>query len=299
MKIIHTYRPIYGNSIPNEILNMMELSTLLAKKHYGNIFLYTTSEIVEYVKNRNIPYDYIDFKILDELANKSYTLPKIKVYSVQTEPYIHIDYDAFIFDKISFNNQTKSYATHPEGLSIIRNTPHPYFFNALDGFINTYITESKELISKLDKELQEKISYDVIPNFSVFGGYNYKLIAEASKYCLDIYNKNYQLIDNYWWNNVVLEQLLIPSVMKMITGNDDLFTYLFDYVPNSFHLTNETDFPISIKSNGDYITFENETDMYNKIDYNFNGFMHLHGEKLFPIIQKILIAKIQKEKDII
>lgn len=299
MKIIHTLRLIDNKSIFDELLNMMELSAILAKKHYNNIFLYTTPDVADAVRSRKIPYDFIDTVVLKDLPNKSYTLPKIKVYSIQTEPFIHIDYDAFIFDKVDFNNFEKTYSTHPEGLSIIKTIGHPHFFNSLDGFINTYITQSKELIYKLDTDLQRNISYDIIPNFSVFGGYGYKLISDASKYCLNIYNKHYELIDNYWWNNVVLEQLLIPSIMKMISGKSDLFTFLFENVPNGFQLKNENEFPISIYSNGENITFENEADLHNKSDYNFNGFLHLHGEKLFPIIQKILVAKIKKEKEII
>jgi hypothetical protein len=299
MKIIHTLRLIDNKLIFDEILNMMELSAILAKRHYNNIFLYTTPDVAEAVRARKIPYDWIDTDILTDLPNKSYTLPKIKIYSIQTEPFIHIDYDAFLFDKIDFSNTEKIYSTHPEGLSIVQKIGHPHFFNSLDGFINTYITQSKELIYKLDVELQKHISYDIIPNFSVFGGYDYKLITEASEYCLDVYNKHYELVDNYWWNNVVLEQLLIPSVMKMISGKNDLFTFLFENVPNGFQLKNENEFPISIYSNGETITFENDSDLDNKIDYNFNGFMHLQGEKLFPIIQKILVAKIKKQKGLI
>lgn len=299
MKIIHSLRLLNGRPISDVFLNMMELSAILAKKHYNNITLYTTEDVAEAVRHRKIPYNHIDTKILSDVPNKSYVVPKIKVYSIQTEPFIHIDYDAFLFNKVEFTNTDKLYATHPEGLSVVSKIPPPIFFNALDGFYTTYVREARPLIDSLPKKFIDNILWDVIPNFSVFGGYDYKLISEASQYCLNIYNNNRNLIDNYWWNSVVLEQLFIPSAIRMIRNRNDNFTYLFENLPNSFTLKNKTDFPISIFSQGEIITFNSESDLYDKIGYDFKGFLHLHGEKEFPIIQKILTAKIQKERELI
>jgi len=78
------------------------LSVNLAKKHYDNLVLYTDSKGWEFLKTLNLPFTevhtfYDDF----DMASKWFAAAKMKTLSLQTEPFIHIDNDVFLWNKIS------------------------------------------------------------------------------------------------------------------------------------------------------------------------------------------------------
>lgn len=83
----------------------MALSCLLLKKHYGKVTLYCNQKVQRLVIDElKIPYDEVieipDFMNIYEGCNL-WALPKIHTYSLQTEPFIHVDCDWFMFNKLS------------------------------------------------------------------------------------------------------------------------------------------------------------------------------------------------------
>ena len=115
MKIIQTYysyaneenpvRDAAGFLSADMNWKSMALSCLLLKKHYGKVALYCNNKVkrlvVDYLK---IPYDEViempDFMKKYEGCNL-WALPKIYTYSLQAEPFIHVDCDWFMFEKLS------------------------------------------------------------------------------------------------------------------------------------------------------------------------------------------------------
>lgn len=296
MKIVHTFIPS-NHDITEEMLDMMLLSVLLVKQYYNNVVLYTNDEICEIVKNYKIPYTEINTEVLNGVNVKTFSIPKLMVYSVQNEPYIHIDLDTFIFDKIDFHNRYTTYSTFMEGMDVISNFNAPTFYNALKGFYKTYIKNSYFISDKLDNEFVRNISYNQIPNMSVFGGHKHELIKESSRYCLKIYNDNIDFFDSDYYNACVIEQLFIPSAMRMISGENQHITFLFKGNPNIFNFSNEfLEYPYNVNSNGDIMYFNDKVDLMSKIDYNFNGFLHLNGYKSTNGISELIKEKINKIK---
>jgi hypothetical protein len=83
----------------------MALSCLLLKKHYGKVTLYCNRKAHDLIINKfKIPYDKVveipDFMTTYNGCNL-WALPKIYTYSLQTEPFIHVDCDWFMFEKLS------------------------------------------------------------------------------------------------------------------------------------------------------------------------------------------------------
>ena len=296
MKIVHTFIPS-NHDITEEMLNMMLLSVLLVKQYYDNVVLYTNDEICEIVKKYEIPYTEINTEILNGINVKTFSIPKLMVYSNQNEPYIHIDLDTFIFNKIDFHNHYTTYSTFMEGMDVIGNFRPPTFYHTLKGFYKTYIKNSYFISDKLDNEFVKNISYNQIPNMSVFGGYKHDLIKESSNYCLKIYNDNIDFFDSDYYNACIIEQLFIPSAMRMISGENQHITYLFNGNPSIFNFESDfLDYPYNVNSNGDMVYFNNKVDLMSKIDYNFNGFLHLNGYKSTNGISELIKEKIKKFK---
>lgn len=114
MKIVQTYysytdneNPIYdtaGFLTADMNWKSMALSCILLKKHYGRVTLYCNSSVKQIVGELNIPYDEI-FVIPDFMQEYKgcnlWALPKIFTYSQQKTPFLHVDCDWFMFDKLS------------------------------------------------------------------------------------------------------------------------------------------------------------------------------------------------------
>jgi len=267
MKIVHTYIQT-GNSGPlnKNMFYLMSLSLLLAKRHYGYVVLYTNQEVGDIVKKIGLPYDEINTDVLKDVNVKTFSVPKLVVYSQQTEPYIHIDLDTFIFKKIFFNDFEKT------------NT----------SFYTTYVKRSFEIQSKLPEEFLKYVKFNNVPNMSVFGGHNFELIKESSKYCLELYQNHTDFFDSNYYNACIIEQLFIPAAMRMIKGDHNLenFKFLFEHNPTyiEFSKGKDWDFPFGIRSGEDLTMVDDYHNLFKRVMFDFNGFLHLNGYKNFEEI---------------
>lgn len=114
MNIIQTYysystteNPIHdkaGFLSPDMNWKSMALSCLLLKKHFGKVSLYCNGKVLPLLRDEfRLPYDeFIEIpEFMDEYKGcELWALPKIYTYSQQQEPFIHVDTDWFMFDKL-------------------------------------------------------------------------------------------------------------------------------------------------------------------------------------------------------
>lgn len=289
MKIIHTYYPTHHSALSKNLLLLMTLSCLLVKKLEYDIELYTTEDIHSLIKKLKIPYTKIHTNVFsNERINTTFSIPKLKVYSIQDKPFIHIDLDTFLFSKPEIIDTEKFYCTFFEGLGEISKFNGESLYNSLDGFLNTYFINSKKLLPNLDKKFVSNIRFDQIPNMSFISAFNFSVFSEASKICLDIYEKNSSFFDDNYYNACIIEQLFIPAAIRQLSPTTE-FLPLFSGNSNIFDIQSfESPYPFSVISNKQKISFSSEEDVLSNTDYNFNGFLHLNGYKtLLPIIQLI------------
>ena len=286
MKIVHTYVPTEnGGNLNRYTMYCMLLSALLAKKHHKHVFLYTNKEIEKIVKKIGIPYNVIDTEVLDGIDVKTFSIPKLIVYTKQTQPYLHIDLDSFIYQPIEIKLVDKIHSSFAEGsgdtLSFEMN-------NSV--FFKTYLKGAFEIQDKLPEEFLKYVKFQNIPNMSIFGGHSWELIAEATEYCLKIYNENKEFFDSNYYNACIIEQLFIPAAIRMILDRDseeitmdkDIFNFIFDKNPTVLEFLDEKwDYPFIIESNTDVLKIDTQNDLFRNLNYNFNGFLHLNGYKTF------------------
>lgn len=300
MKIIHTYVPVGDTKFNKYIAYSMSLSALLAKRHYDNVVLYTDKKTGEIVKQLKIPYDSINTELLDNFSEKTFSIPKLLVYSNQKEPFIHIDLDTFIFDKIEFTDKKRIYSTFPEGSGDILK-----FDIANSSFFNTYIIPLQKIQENLPNEFSKHIIFKNVPNMSVFGGFNHELISEATKYCLDIYENNMSFFDSNYYNACIIEQLFIPAAIRMILSKnrkknelENSFKFLFKDNPTYVEfIKNKWDYPFLVRSMDKTLWIGDKLHLFKNSTYNFNGFLHLNGYKNFDELIFILKQHIIQDFD--
>ena len=94
----------------HQLLGML-VSVHYAKKHYNNITLYSTLDIINLVSEIGIPYT--GFSKLENNIKSTFgpfAVPKLIVYAKQKEPFIHIDYDTFLVSKLDEDIVNKPFA---------------------------------------------------------------------------------------------------------------------------------------------------------------------------------------------
>jgi len=112
LKIIQTlYLPDDGSDplnsnlgFPSPEFNWMgwALSCLQLKQYYKRVELYTNNAGYEVLINRlKLPYDEVHV-VLNDLSfpPQLWAYPKLHTYSLQTEPFLHVDGDAFFWEKL-------------------------------------------------------------------------------------------------------------------------------------------------------------------------------------------------------
>lgn len=292
MKIVYTYYPVLNKQITESEIYSLTLSVLWIKKFYKNVFLYTDKKTKKLINELKIPFDVIDTDILNEVNTKTFSIPKLLVYSNQNEPFLHLDNDLILYKKFNFDNDNKIIFSFNEGLSEINS--YTKYHNQ---FFKTYVNSLDKIFNNLDDNFLKHISLSEVGNMSVFGGINYKIIQTASDYCLDIYKKNKEFFDEDYYRACIIEQLFIPAAIKMFLNSKD---YILDQTPFKFLYNktkvvrndNNSGYPILLDQSSGINKIESDNDLFNSVFNTFDGLLHLGGYKndiriIFLIKQQI------------
>ena len=205
MKILHSFANEH-NVIWKELLYSQFLSALLAKEHYGSIEFFTTKEIAKAVEDLGLPYSSIDTSKVSS-KDATWSLPKLRAYQDLKEPFVHIDNDSFIFNKINFDKFTKPIMfSHPDmnirkmkpdlstGISSIIKT-----MNVDLNEVNNHYSRLNETYLRLyfqilnngsqDSRITDSFDLGTIPNMNITVVKDVYLFTEAVDLAIDHYEK--------------------------------------------------------------------------------------------------------------
>lgn len=111
MKVVYSYWDTTGNGLKKPgnwfnsrfMLSSMVLSVLYSHKHYGRVEMVTDSHSKLWIEQLRLPFESIktDLDELDNYDKSSWALGKIKAYSIQEEPFMHVDLDVILFEAFS------------------------------------------------------------------------------------------------------------------------------------------------------------------------------------------------------
>ena len=186
------------------------LSVMTASKYFDKIVLYTDAKGAIMLSKLNLPFDSTHI-ILDELNHLPVDLwgaPKLLVYSLQKEPYIHMDYDLFWWSKPPIE------LLHSEYVIECKYT----CYKPKEGL--AHLVANAEYVPEVLQRIKDKVSYNIgIPGCGLYGGQNPLILAETAKVGLELIDKN----PNY------INSLLTPT--NSIISMSLLNTIIEEYIP--------------------------------------------------------------------
>lgn len=150
------------------------LSVLNAKKHIGRVELVTDEYGKELLSRLRLPFDKISTELEGiDYHHELWAIGKIHTYLMQEEPFLHIDHDVYLWQKLPARFDTAQL--------ICQNTEHHDYYDPIvtkfseyDGYKPTFI---QEYIATHGKSI-------FALNMGVFGGQNIKAIQEMSEEAL-------------------------------------------------------------------------------------------------------------------
>lgn len=205
----------------HQLLGML-ISVHYAIKHYKNITLYSTLDIINLISDIGIPYT--GFSKLEDNIKSTYgpfAIPKLIVYSKQKDPFIHIDYDTFLINKLDENISSKPFAFSHEDL---KNFDHSIL--TIRGLVPAYVDWLQYHADEVPDWWYkgEYISIDEIPNMNITSVNDVKTFNNiAVNPILEHYREHRENWDK-GETSCVLEQLLIYVHLKNSNHKVDYFS---------------------------------------------------------------------------
>lgn len=305
---------------------MIMLSSLLLKKHYGSVTLYTNENQKEWFNKIGFEYEY-NTKALEHEVGDVFSIPKLNIMKSISEPFIHFDLDTYVFDKPNLNRKSPYIFSHPDiefastRLEKFMETPEDvlrsYDFKLIyDTYLEFYL-QNKTILDNIDGFPDSEIKLKEIPNMNI--------IAVTGD--LDVYKKTiddclaiYELLKPQFKEKRIhatfLEQFLISIYLKKNNsqykklvedyGNGQIKVedspYLFSGIPVVIKNENLDKWPLEF-INAQYCTkckqehkftqsFETLDDLRNDFNYDFLSYYHLGGDKPFPLVNALTINHI-------
>lgn len=189
------------------------LSCLTLKENYEEIILYTDSPGYRVLSEQlQLPYSEIVIQYDNLHCPEIYwAYSKLRTYSLQSKPFIHIDGDVFLFQKLSQSIESSGLITQN------REVGSSYYKGMMNAIVRRGII--------MPEFLREEISKDSISSFNagVLGGNDLKFIQCYCQTAFDFINEN-QLFkrDNLYADvniNILFEQILFYTLSRKCQKN--------------------------------------------------------------------------------
>jgi hypothetical protein len=202
----------HGFNSVKAMIDSLILSVNVAKKHYPDIHFYTDKLGYEWIKPHldKLPFTSIEVCLDDFnwVPDVYWSFVKVYVYTLQKEPFIHIDNDVFLWDKIPDHILA--------GNDFVFQETEPMDWDMFN-FYNNGLSLYKDAVPK---ELEIG---NIALNCGVFACLTDKALSVLQRYydCGKYFVENADLIDNLqnesisnrWLASVIIEQVFIYSVI--------------------------------------------------------------------------------------
>jgi len=203
------FRDSFGWSSPEYHLMGWALSCLQLQKLYGNVKLYANSQAARLlIDTLQLPYSEVNLSLdnLNLIHPDLWALPKVYTYSLQEQPFLHVDGDVFIFEP--FNPSLLAGELIAQNVEVATE--------------NSYILAQKEFMRQfaffpncIKKDFESEIPFQAC-NAGILGGNNVAFFHEYAAMAFEYINKNAEKLEHINVNmfNVFFEQHLFYALAK-------------------------------------------------------------------------------------
>jgi hypothetical protein len=261
--------------------------------------IYSNKSFIDLLQSKFVELDFyedIESEVKPYITEKLFAFGKIYANSIQTEPFIQIDYDTFIFEDFHFDRFDSNFIFGFREL--VGN-----WSNSADvlNWKNVYLDSYLQLQKKFDLPFIQKCHPLLAFNCNVVGATKHRVLANSYKELVDFTKKNHKLINGFSGNTMaVIEQLLI--VGQLITRGVDINRdvtmcsgkNMIDFMDFD---VNKTKLIIRDKEyilKTDNIQFDTPKEMLELTGYNFEGYLHLLNARNLITIRHMVYSKIKK-----
>lgn len=208
-KNVNYYGEFCGYRNRTELLDSLLLSSIVSGKYFDKVELYCCSFAEKIIKEDGRDFSHIKIiNCLDHLNDThadNWALSKIYVYSLQTEPFLHLDIDAFFFNRLPDELLKKPFLFQ----MLEMHSTHPFYNDAY---------KEAKLLNLLPKEVTYKPEYSI--NTAVFAVSDEKYFPLLKEY--------YEIASNYtkqnvhylgkmlhgWHQCILFEQLFLVNLLE-------------------------------------------------------------------------------------
>jgi hypothetical protein len=216
----------HGYSSVETMIESLIVSSNVAKKHYPNLYFYTDKIGYEWIEPYldKLPFTKIEI-CLDEMNwvdDNYWSIVKVFVYTLQKEPFVHLDNDVFLWDKL------------PDELC-----KNDFFFQEIEWFHEMgrdfYVRGLEVYKDAVPKEIEV---LGAAFNCGIFGCGTQKSLELLDEYYKHAYyfvknTKNLKNLDfeessKRWLATVIIEQVFIYS---LVVGRNYSYDVLLHHKP--------------------------------------------------------------------
>jgi len=207
MKIVYSYINVYDeNYIPLDTFLIGIYSAIKSTKLYGNSHLYTSKGVIEKIKPLDLPFTNI-IEFSNHNNTKIDIIPKLITYTLQKEPYIHLDLDLIINQQLDVLNTLPVQFAHAD---VEKNWP----LSLVSAYNKCYFDPANHFNTRYGLGFNHELKLNEIPNMGIVSVNDVELFSRCTNQALDLYYENKEVFDqNYTWNTY-LEQALIHKKLK-------------------------------------------------------------------------------------
>jgi len=332
MKVIHTFIDKH-NVLWKELAYSQLYSAILAKKHYGNISMYTTPELANLMDQMGFEYDEVNTDVVSIKDFDTWSLPKLKVFKEQTQPFLHIDYDTYIFNKIDFDKYKSPFLfshidMQTKDSKIDLGTSISSFINTIldvedkkksyyGDINNTYLRLLFKLFQRQPEGVLSNFDLGSIPNMNIVRINNPELFSKVCDISIEHYYSNKQVIDNEEFGPCYIEQLMLHQLLRYYDKEYKKLSNKYKHViysklpysnlkkKNNVPRIENTSFPYKafvLRKHEEWgmekdskLTIKSIDDLKEYLNFDFGNTLHLSYMKWYDIYQVYIIDKLMKE----
>ena len=216
----------FGFNSLDDFKNSVILSVNAVKQYYDNVHLYIDSPGMEILKDvlHELPFKEIH-NVLDEIywvPSFYWAFPKLYVYGLQEEPFIHIDNDAILFSPIN-DEIINNWDCICQWFEDYDREEYKDYFLGMDYF------KDKGIINKSVFNVYE---YRLAANAGIFGAMNekglemFKWLSKEATLTLERLEKNKHEYSNMYRDSMLGNYL--PQYINMLTEQSLSWVYMKD-----------------------------------------------------------------------